>query len=290
MFLPRTSRASHASHASPPSSHDLQSTAVHKIMPTKSLRCKWPGCSPLRFDSPDDLGDHQYIHLRDLLNTAKCKSIFRCEWYGCRSQKSGKIFQDLTALKRHARGHVKNHCCSFDGCNLAFSRDSDLARHVQTKHSEDCRYRCPIETCDRSSNGFPRKDKLDEHTRKKHENFRCPIDHCGSEVLECEKEAHVDRFHSGKDSRERGRIDGLFDGIFECALPGCESTTSKFTVETARGHLKTQHGVYNHSCITISSNAKLSGPSTSRGNSFVLQPPDNIFHRPCKSCTKNNAL
>ena len=64
------------------------------------------------------------------------------------------------------------YSCHSNICaGLTFSRIADLKRHHNTVHSTSpTRFWCAWKGCSRSDGGkpFPRKDKRDEHVRKKH--------------------------------------------------------------------------------------------------------------------------
>jgi hypothetical protein len=58
--------------------------------------------------------------------------------------------------------------CKWEGCTYAgsFGRESDLLRHLRTKHISPGMHRCPWAKCPRV---FNRKDKMREHVRQAHE-------------------------------------------------------------------------------------------------------------------------
>lgn len=65
----------------------------------------------------------------------------------------------------------KKSICNFQGCQKAFSRVSDLQRHVKTIHLKSELFWCPVAECSRSLGGkqpFPRKDKRLDHLLKVH--------------------------------------------------------------------------------------------------------------------------
>jgi hypothetical protein len=247
-----------------------------------SLRCDWSSCKGLHFDTKESVADHQADHYARLIDSVKFEAVYRCGWHDCNTRKSAKTFRNFDALKKHLKGHVKTQWCAYANCNLAFARKSDLARHVQTKHSDDRKYRCPISSCDHSITGFTRKDKLDEHTRKDHDNVQCTLDHCGARVLLLEMNDHLNRFHGGNASEGT-------DDIYECAFRGCESTTSRFICSLAERHLKKDHHLWDASGYVLQG-ARESGPVASRGNAFVMGHTS-VFTRAyrarCKTCTIN---
>jgi len=249
-----------------------------------SLRCEWPSCKQTHFTTRVDFVDHQEEHSTVLINAAKDEETFHCDWHGCGSGKP-KMFVNLVALKKHLRQHIKKYWCSDASCSMTFARNSDLKRHIRTKHSVDRIYLCPLTTCSRNSNGFTRKDKLDEHTRKEHSNVRCTFNHCGAQILESEIDEHLNCFHSGKSNAGK-HPSSKVSGIYECALPGCESTTSKFNAYSALSHLRTNHLMSYDGSLTI---FRASRPIASRGNAFVIETSNQV-HRPCKTCTENSNI
>lgn len=59
--------------------------------------------------------------------------------------------------------------CLQHGCPWTFKRAFERNRHFQTKHGKNTKtYLCSENTCRRSKDGFPRKDKRDEHEQKVH--------------------------------------------------------------------------------------------------------------------------
>jgi uncharacterized Zn-finger protein len=230
------------------------------------LSCRWEACQQLAFTTQFMLVVHQNEHIKELCEIARSQNTFGCQWPSCRTQKSGKSFAALTTLKKHLKTHlVKSLWCEHVTCDYdkPFSRQSDLDRHVKTKHARCNVYCCPIESCDYNTFGFPRKDKLMDHARKKHGVFRCPFDHCTAKVLEIEKSDHLMDTHG---------IGQAISTVFECSLAGCESTTSKFTREAAREHLRANHGM-RHSAIQ---------------DTLKYQTFENLrhFHNSCTVCTR----
>jgi hypothetical protein len=66
---------------------------------------------------------------------------------------------------------TKKSFCAFLGCQRAFSRDSDLQRHVKTVHLKSEVFWCPVAGCSRAlgaNHPFPRKDKRKDHFLKVH--------------------------------------------------------------------------------------------------------------------------
>jgi hypothetical protein len=252
-----------------------------------SYECKWPSCKGIEFSAYSFLIDHQKIHCKGLIEAAKYDASLRCGWHGCNTQKP-KVFENFAALRKHIKEHVKSYLCVYTDCNISFARKSDLQRHIKSKHTSEPEFRCPIETCDRNTNAFSRKDKLDEHTRKTHENFRCPLDHCGVQVLESAINKHLDKYHGDGKVYEATYGRKQKSGSFECAFPGCESTTSKFNYDHAYQHLRRHHLIQDdYTPPNVIRRAQAAGPVASRGDAFVLDP---LLTRTrpylCKICTK----
>jgi hypothetical protein len=195
------------------------------------------------------------------------RSVRRFTAAGCK--RKIKTFETAGPLNKHLKDHVKDLWCFKPNCNEAFARISDLDRHIRAKHSKDRRHPCPIETCDRHANGFARKDHLDRHTRKEHPNFRCGFHHCGAQVLECEIEDHITFGH----------------GCYECSLPGCESTTSKFTYKSAQKHLRAHHRINTYSAYPENLNVSM----RSGDGALVMVRPTGRWSLvgPCNNCTKS---
>lgn len=59
--------------------------------------------------------------------------------------------------------------CTYQSCNKRFSRIYDLRRHHRGKHDDETeKISCRFTNCPRAFRGFSRKDKRDDHERKKH--------------------------------------------------------------------------------------------------------------------------
>lgn len=247
------------------------------------MRCDWPSCIRLRFDTREALISHQKAHFTELSDQWEKPS--GCSWHGCRSQKSGKVFKTRVDYRKHLRKHIKIHWCDHDGCtyNNPFGTQHDLNRHIQSAHSYVHSFYCPVDSCPRSTHGFPRKDKLDDHTRNEHDNFQCTFDHCDTLVLEHERNDHLEQFHSGKSSITSF---GYSDGVYECALTGCESTTSVFNYTTARRHLHTHHGVSFDVSLTIIQFRDYA--ATAKSDVTILKTDRR--HESCKMCLKKRSV
>ena len=118
------------------------------------------------------------------------------------------------------------------------------------------RYLCTVESCESSTIGFARKDKLVKHMREKHDNVRCSLNHCGSVLLDGEQESHLQNFH----------------GTYECAFGACEhSLPSHFSKEALRLHLISVHNVYRETATRILRAADQSVDKTARQNSTNMR-------------------
>jgi hypothetical protein len=241
-----------------------------------SLPCEWPSCRTLRFHTRVGLSDHHDTHYAELLERIQKTPPFDCGWFDC-----GKEFQNLSALKKHLSGHVKSYWCPYSSCEQVFARKSDRERHDRTVHSKNHTLFCPIESCDHHTSGFSRKDKLDKHTREKHDNYLCRFDHCGVRVLSLEKNEHLKRYHRGDGNLWQS-------GVYECALPGCETSTSKFNRALAFRHLRTHHSVSRAVQARTFEDAVGAGRQPDRGNAFVLRVGKGKARR-CLDCTKGQS-
>jgi hypothetical protein len=248
-----------------------------------SLRCDWPSCKGIRFENREQVADHQNAHYAQLMDAAKSEVSFHCGWHDCTARKSGKVFLTSDAFKKHLRGHIKNQWCEHPNCELAFARKSDRDRHFRTKHLEDRDFCCPVSSCDRSIAGFTRKDKLDEHTRKDHDNVQCILDHCGARLLEVKMDEHLNLFHGGGPQNPNN------EDVYECVFRGCEATSSRFTKSLAERHLRKDHYFWDASAYVIQT-AREAGRVASKGNAFVMGAnpafaSSSTYRSRCKTCT-----
>ena len=70
---------------------------------------------------------------------------------------------------RRTRLVTGRFACHIPGCGATCTREADLGRHKMTKHRLP-QYDCPFPGCERKgARAFPRKDKLAEHQRKRHQ-------------------------------------------------------------------------------------------------------------------------
>lgn len=58
--------------------------------------------------------------------------------------------------------------CAYEDCNQEFGRKSELYRHHRSIHKKDRPFKCQVNGCYRSTHGFPRADKKNDHEWKSH--------------------------------------------------------------------------------------------------------------------------
>ncbi|CZR54226.1 uncharacterized protein PAC_04109 [Phialocephala subalpina] len=195
----------------------------------RGIRCPWPSCedNSTLFHDEDKATVHFQQHQYTLLQS--WSGPINCSWPNC----SSKVFKEKYILNRHLSNiHVTPLRCTVVGCTHPepFGKQSDLNRHIKNIH-ENLRVFCPVESCELSIIGFARKYTLDKHVREKHDNVRCPFNHCGAAILDGEQESHFQNSH----------------GDYECALMACErGLRSHFTWDAARLHLTNKHNVYRY--------------------------------------------
>ncbi|XP_022020765.1 transcription factor IIIA [Helianthus annuus] len=146
----------------------------------KQYTCSEPGCGKV-FKYASKLKTHEESHVR--LETIEafcgepgCKKYFTnkqclkthiqschqhiiCEICGVKQLKKN--------MKRHLRTHEEDVSkertkCSFDGCNLTFSTDSNLRQHIKASHLQEKPYVCSISGCGMS---FSFKHVRDNHEK-----------------------------------------------------------------------------------------------------------------------------
>lgn len=245
--------------------------------------CDWPTCKRTRFQNHEGVVEHQRAHYTTLLEQlAFARSLLQCGWPGCKSKQKQKP-HTVASLKKHLKQHVKAYRCSHPSCGICFSRESDLRRHIQTKHVRECKHLCPIDDCGRHVAGFTRKDKLDDHIKKAHTRFLCPFDHCNLQVLEIDTESHLDEWHRGKCKSATPWLPK--EVVYECGLSGCETSVSRFNGLSAKRHLERHHGIHCEHAYGIVRIAHDSGPSNARDNSFILHRQ---LQRPCTYCAQGS--
>lgn len=72
------------------------------------------------------------------------------------------------SFREETIGVKKVFICTFRGCNKRFSRRYNLNRHRDCVHHKSGKYKCRRQGCERTLDGFPRRDKRDEHERTPH--------------------------------------------------------------------------------------------------------------------------
>lgn len=96
-----------------------------------------------------------------------------CFLKGCRSK---YLFQTSRSWYSHVKNvHKKALLCPKPGCphTAPFANNTDLKRHIETKHEDKKPFKCEIPRCSRKIKQWSRKDKLKLHNRKYHSNFKC---------------------------------------------------------------------------------------------------------------------
>ncbi|PVH75086.1 hypothetical protein DL98DRAFT_593474 [Cadophora sp. DSE1049] len=69
---------------------------------------------------------------------------------------------------QHMDKHERPYSCTNPMCNgITFGDKGGLLRHQREKHGT-LKFFCPISACPRHKMGFPRKDNLDSHVRRRH--------------------------------------------------------------------------------------------------------------------------
>lgn len=100
-----------------------------------------------------------------------------CQLGGCRQD---YFFQNFHSCRSHIKNvHHKALWCLVTSCPhpRPFGNQSDLNRHTAAKHGDktDKPYKCLRADCTARARAFKRKDKLKEHDRKYHAEYRCFI-------------------------------------------------------------------------------------------------------------------
>ncbi len=80
---------------------------------------------------------------------------------------------DVNIMQQSLDGPVPGISCTFQPCNMVFTRVSDRIRHEYTVHFKLLGlHLCPIAGCSKShGKGYSRSDKVTEHLWKKHGNL-----------------------------------------------------------------------------------------------------------------------
>lgn len=190
-------------------------------------RCPWVTCtaSPT-FIGAENHEAHRRQHMDEMLSGWSGAS--KCLWPKC---SSNATFKTRSSLRTHLSNiHVTPLVCTHPQCSYKkpFGKQYELDRHISTAHGKTHSHKCPIDTCEASVTGFPRKDKLVKHLREQHEKVRCPYNHCSAVVVATQEEEHIRTFH----------------GDFECAIGGCDcGIASRFSHRSLKQHFKVAHGM-----------------------------------------------
>ncbi|KAH8587711.1 hypothetical protein B0O99DRAFT_641127 [Bisporella sp. PMI_857] len=169
-----------------------------------------------------------------LLGDVLSKWPGRCTWPGCESE---AFLKTRKLLETHVYNlHVNPLMCDVPGCTYrkAFAKLGDLERHKATRHERAGRFKCPDATCPRHIQGFSRKDKLKAHSKSHAPKILyCQFNHCEFYVnAERRKRFRSNNEHS---------IHQASHGLYECAVGGCEGSSSSFTLDGLIQHLNRRH-------------------------------------------------
>ncbi|RIB13760.1 hypothetical protein C2G38_1974440, partial [Gigaspora rosea] len=93
--------------------------------------------------------------IESLLDVKNDKNQFPCPV--CKRGFSRK-FNMQSHLKTHDTDRVKPYECTYESCNLRFTRKHDLKRHINGIHNSQKEFLCP--QCNRN---FSRKDAWKRH-------------------------------------------------------------------------------------------------------------------------------
>jgi hypothetical protein len=205
------------------------------LQPIKPSRCPWTACSsspPL--ETMDETKAHFEEHWKDF--SIQWSGASKCSWPKCPSKAT---FKSPNAWRTHLSNiHVDPLVCTIPQCSYTkpFGKRSDLYRHISTAHEEVSNHMCPVESCEASTTGFARKDKLLKHIREQHEILRCPYNHCAATVLKTQEESHLQQFH----------------GSWECAIGACErGIKSCFLEGSLKRHIRKHHGLTHDPMYTM---------------------------------------
>jgi len=221
--------------------------------------CQWPGCrsrkSGVTFQTEANFDRHLKLHMKshwcdvpgckhgegfarqhDLtrhLKTHSKERAFNCPDSSCASSCLGfsrkdKLDAHIKTRHPHLMDIVQSRRCDVHGCIVKKLFDSieDLRAHFATAHQSRHPHRCPVEECTRHKNGFTSRGKLIEHIKAEHDPPNCIFDHCDFRSLGNSMVEHVRRVHLG---------------AWECKLPGCKGSKSRFTRDRLRTHLIHHH-------------------------------------------------
>ena len=95
-----------------------------------------------------------------------------CFLDGCRRD---YVFPTYQSWRSHTKNvHNKVIFCPEPLCIIGpFPNKTGLRRHIRSVHRSYKPYRCMKTTCPRSVKAWPRKDKLRDHDKRYHSNFKC---------------------------------------------------------------------------------------------------------------------
>ncbi|TVY45536.1 Transcription factor IIIA [Lachnellula subtilissima] len=232
--------------------------------------CDWPGCnSKEAFTCNLSRSRHiSAVHIQDVLNNTSGS----CTWPGCTKSE----LDTRKKLETHVTNiHINPLRCTMTGCKRTepFGRKGDLERHIASVHKHGRTWKCPHKTCKRHTNGFPRKDKLNEHSRTTgHGAIRCPYHHCCQRyhLTEARLSSHINDHH----------------GTYECALGSCASTVSAFSLYKLTSHLLANHLSFRSTIENLDAFVQQSGGDK---DAFTLSEShlgDREYFEGCRDCTK----
>ncbi|KAI0760346.1 hypothetical protein C8Q74DRAFT_1372232 [Fomes fomentarius] len=69
----------------------------------------------------------------------------------------------------------KIHCCTWEGCRKSFARSHNLLEHMEKVHRGLRPFKCNVEGCKKSTEGYSRKGDRDDHIMKKHPEISASI-------------------------------------------------------------------------------------------------------------------
>ncbi|TVY89035.1 Zinc finger protein [Lachnellula willkommii] len=140
------------------------------------FNCDWPACNS-KEASTCNLSRSQHVsavHIQAVLHDTSGS----CTWPGCLKSE----LDTRKKLETHVTNiHIDPLRCTVTGCKRTepFGRKGDLERHIASVHKHGRTWKCADKGCKRHTNGFSRKDKLNEHKRTTgHGAIRCPCNHC----------------------------------------------------------------------------------------------------------------
>lgn len=166
----------------------------------------------------------------------------KCTWPECASK---AVFKTKGAFNRHITNlHDKPLLCLVPNCShkTPFGRISDLRRHVQSAHSIERQFICPIASCDARIKEFARKDHLTKHLRERHDSYFCPMNHC----------VHSTKSSFAKPENLAEHIKTAH-GPYECAVKACaRASSSKFSSrDSLEKHLINHHSMNGDAAFSV---------------------------------------